>query len=146
MDRFLRGAGKLDVPVKQQSELVEQLATLLQVPREAWPDELSWQDDWPTPQPLLRVVPPSKNKSWRTDLECRLEFIYGDWRVEFGGGGDGTVRPPGAPRRPSRSCGRGGRPRPVDSGRGQAEYVCIRRSRVAVGARTEKVAQCRGTR
>ncbi len=81
---LLRYSGPLLVPVKQEHELVEQLALLPCLPRADWPDELRWEEEKKAPRPQLTISTPKR--SWPKDLECRLTFQYGDRSVPLGGG------------------------------------------------------------
>ncbi|MGD9645911.1 MAG: SNF2-related protein [Pirellulales bacterium] len=72
---LLRANGPLSVPVKDEGQLVEQLATL-PAPVTTLPPELSWQEQHVAPVPLLKIIKP-KNR-WNWELECQLTFRYGD--------------------------------------------------------------------
>ena len=76
--------GSLSVPVKDQDAFVATVAQMPSLPVIEWPSELRWEEDRPTPLPHLTISRPKKN--WETDLECRLEFEYGDRSAPWGSG------------------------------------------------------------
>jgi len=65
----------LSVPVKDESQLIEQLATL-PAPLVDLPAELTWQERSVAPVPCLKVVKPKEK--WKWQLECHVSFQYGD--------------------------------------------------------------------
>ena len=77
---LLRASGGLQIPVAEQDELIERLAPLRSIAASELPEELRWEEQRPPLQPRLIVTSPGKN-SWRKDLECDVEFRYGDWHV-----------------------------------------------------------------
>lgn len=80
----LRVDGPLQVPLQDVPQFVETMALLPQALAIDWPDELRWEEVRATPLPQL-TLSKSKNK-WATDLNCRLEFLYGERRAVFGSG------------------------------------------------------------
>ena len=81
---MLRQSGPLLVPVKQEVELIEQLAQMPSLPAADWPDELRWEDERMAPLPRVSISKPKGG--WHRDLECHLTFQYGDFSVSLGGG------------------------------------------------------------
>ena len=79
---MLRQFGSLAVPVKQEQEFVEALATSDQLPRVELPGELRWQEQRPAPVPQVTIAKPRVN--WFRELECRLTFHYGEHSARLG--------------------------------------------------------------
>ncbi len=78
--KHFRDGGPLRVPVKQRDELLAQLVQLPAAERGEWPDELHWEEIRGVPQPRLTVS--AQKEKWRgKELECRVEFMYGEWQV-----------------------------------------------------------------
>ena len=67
--------GPLSVPLKDEPQLVEQLATL-PTPLSGLPAELTWQERKVAPVPCLKVVKPKEK--WKWQLECHVSLQYGD--------------------------------------------------------------------
>ncbi|HEY2837582.1 MAG TPA: SNF2-related protein [Pirellulales bacterium] len=87
-DRFhwaslLSKTGPISIPVKNELDLIERLASLPSPPAEL-PKELRWEETMT--EPICRLVVTKSRQRWETDLECRLSFQYGEATVPFGGG------------------------------------------------------------